>query len=206
MEKREGVHIATKRSVKTKQARRMGKRGDKSACVSTGSANTQYIKAISTLLLVAIPRLRAGATESALSGLPCTEAGRYAVRRNAGKKSPHGCRAIHAIIFPHIHRVPVIAQADDLFALRATRRFEFWRVLEFFEIVFIRTIIHVHFGLKVFAAFFAGFPIANMPFIEMVTAQCITVMVSAAAIASEGKQNIVMLVIANPIATTFGFG
>jgi len=45
-----------------------------------------------------------------------------------------------------------------------------------------------------------------MSFIKMVTAQCIAIVVSTTAVMGVGKQNIFVLVIANPIVTTFRFG
>ena len=111
---------------------------------------------------------------------------------------------VHAKIFPHVHGVFVIAQVDDLLTFRATSRLELWRVLKFFEIIFVRAVIDVHFGLKVSAAFFTGFPVARMSFIKMVTAQCIAIVVSTTTVMGVGKQNVFMLVIANPLAATFG--
>lgn len=100
------------------------------------------------------------------SKLPRTEAG----LQEHGQQSSHGRRATHAIVFPHIHGVTIISQTYNLFAFRATSRLEFWRVLKFLEIIFVRAVIDVHFGLKVIAAFFTGFPVARVSFIEMVTA------------------------------------
>jgi len=45
-----------------------------------------------------------------------------------------------------------------------------------------------------------------MSFIKMVTAQCIAIMVSTTTVMGVGKQNVFMLVIANPLAATFGLG
>ena len=86
-----------------------------------------------------------------------------------GQQSSHGRRAFHTIVFPHIHGVAIISQAYNLFTLCATGGFKFWRILKFLEIVFIRAVIDVHFGLKVITAFLTGFPIARVSFIEMVT-------------------------------------
>jgi hypothetical protein len=120
--------------------------------------------------------------------------------------SPQGCRAFHAIILPHVHRVSVISKADNLFALCATRGFKFWRVLQFFKVVFIRAIIDVYFRLKIVAAFLARFPIARMPLNMMVTAQRIAVMVPITTVMSIREQHVVVCIIANPGAAAFCSG
>jgi len=63
-----------------------------------------------------------------------------------------------------------MSETYNLFTLRATSRFKFWWILKFLEIVFICAVINVHLGFKFIAAFFAGFPIAGMSFVEMMTA------------------------------------
>ena len=97
-------------------------------------------------------------------------------------------------------------QIDHFFTFRAASWFEFWRVLQFFKVVFICPIIDIHLCLKITPAFLAGLPITRMPFVEMVAAQCVAIMVSGATVAGVRKQDILMLVIANPIAAALGFG
>ncbi|MCK6568014.1 MAG: hypothetical protein L6Q45_10040 [Anaerolineales bacterium] len=45
-----------------------------------------------------------------------------------------------------------------------------------------------------------------MPFVEVVAAQRISIMVSVTTVAGIGEQDITVRVVANPIATTFRFG
>jgi hypothetical protein len=115
-----------------------------------------------------------------------------------------GC-AIHAVILSQVHSVPIIAQIDHLFTLCATRRSELWRVRQFLKIIFIRAVVNINLGFKIITAFFAGFPIPGMSFVEMITAQCVAVMISAATVIGVREQNIFVVVITDPIATTLRF-
>ena len=99
-----------------------------------------------------------------------------------------------------------MSEVDYFFTCGAARWLEFGRVFKFFEIVFVRAVIDIHLGLEAIAAFFAGFPVARVPFIEVRTAQCIAVMVAGTTVMGIGKQDVILMVVADPIAAALGFG
>jgi len=67
--------------------------------------------------------------------------------------------AFHAVIFTHVHGKTIGAQVDHSFTFRTARWLEFWRIFQFFKVVFICSIVHIHFGLEIVPAFLAGFPL-----------------------------------------------
>ena len=112
----------------------------------------------------------------------------------------------HAVIITYVHGVTIRTKVDYLLAFRTSCRFEFGRIFQFLKVVFIRPIIDIHFSLEAIPAFLAGLPIARMPFVEMRTAQGVAIMVSVTTIASVGKQDITVCVVANPVVAALGFG
>jgi hypothetical protein len=81
-----------------------------------------------------------------------------------------------------VHGVTIITQINYLLAFRTTRRLEFWRIFEFFKVVFVCPIIDIHLCLKIVPAFLAGLPIARMPLVKMMTTEGVTVMIAGTTI------------------------
>jgi hypothetical protein len=73
-------------------------------------------------------------------------------------------------MFSHVHGVSIVAQVDDFLAFRAAGGLEFGWIFKLLKIVFICSIVNIHLGFKIIAAFPAGFPITRMSLVEVVTA------------------------------------
>ena len=75
------------------------------------------------------------------------------------------------------------------------------RVFEFLEIVLVRAVPDVHFRLETLATFLAILPAARVPFFVMITAQRVAAVVAMARISCVRKENVLVFVVADPIAT-----
>lgn len=73
------------------------------------------------------------------------------------------------------------------------------------EIELIGRIPNVHLGLKSLVAFLAVLPITGMTFMKVGCTECVSIVISVAAIVSIGERNILVLIIADPVATAGGF-
>lgn len=98
------------------------------------------------------------------------------------------------------------AQRDYLAAGGALRRFVSRRIGEGLEVVLVRAVVDVHLGLERVSTFRAILPIPGMLLIDMVAAKRVTAVIPTATVPSVGKQLVVVLVVANPIATALGLG
>jgi hypothetical protein len=94
---------------------------------------------------------------------------------------------------------------NDLPTLRAESWFELWRVLQFLEVVIVGGVPNVHLSFEGIEAFLAVFPVAFMPFIVMIPAESIMVMVPVAAVPPIRERDILIMVIAYPIPAAFRF-
>jgi hypothetical protein len=84
--------------------------------------------------------------------------------------------------------------------------FEAWWIRQFFKIVIICAVVDIHFGFKTFSALLASLPVPGMFLHEMAAAQCITTVVARAAVSSVREQDIIILIVANPLITTICLG
>ena len=123
---------------------------------------------------------------------------------NGSSLLPFDPGAIQTVIFAPAHGIATLAQVQDFPTFRTTRWLESWRIFELFEVILVRPIVDIHFGLEVIPAFLAGLPVAGMSFVEVMAAQCVAVMVSVTTIAGIGKQDIVLFVVTDPIAAALG--
>ena len=120
--------------------------------------------------------------------------------------SPIDPGTIHAIIFARLYGITTLAQVQDFAAFRAALWLECGRVFQLLEVVFIRPVIDIDFCFEVIPAFLAGLPITGMSFVEMVTAKGVAIVVAGTAVSRKGKHDIVVFVIADPVAAAFRFG
>jgi hypothetical protein len=77
-------------------------------------------------------------------------------------------------------------------------------IRQFLKIVFIGPIPHVHLGLERVPAPLTIFPVSGVPLVVVESTECISTVISAAAIMGERKDHVLVLVIANPVSATFG--
>jgi hypothetical protein len=77
-------------------------------------------------------------------------------------------------------------------------------IRQFLKIVFIGPIPHVHLGLERVPAPLTIFPVSGMPLVVVEGTDCISTVISAAAITGVGKHYIFVLVIADPVPATVG--
>jgi hypothetical protein len=120
------------------------------------------------------------------------------------KGCPAEIRTLLTEIVFTLHRIRIPTKYDHRITFGARRWLIVWRVLQLLKIVFIRTIIHIHLGLvEIVLTDRTVFPAARMIFDIVVATQRITSMISAAAIPSIREQNILILVITDPLITAF---
>ena len=84
------------------------------------------------------------------------------------------------------------------------RRFVSRRVLQFHEVVFIGAVINIRFIVKRFAALGTGLPITGMPFVVVAATKREAAVIARATIPRVGEEDIVALVVANPLAAALG--
>jgi hypothetical protein len=104
------------------------------------------------------------------------------------------------IVFPQL-RIFIFAENNDGCALGAFCRLISRRIGQLVKIILVGAIPDVIFRHEAAPAFSALLPIAVMFFVVMMGAQRVVVMVSMTAVASVGKHNVLVLVIADPILT-----
>jgi hypothetical protein len=95
---------------------------------------------------------------------------------------------------------------DDDPAFRALGWLEGWGIQQFFKIVFIGSIPHVHLGFEGVAAFLTIPPVSSVPLVVVVGTERISTVVSVATVTRVGKQNVLVLVIADPVPAAVGLG
>lgn len=88
---------------------------------------------------------------------------------------------------------------DDLTTLRAKGWLKCWRVLQFFEIVFVGAVPDVHLSFEGATAFLAVFPVASMPFVVMSPTEGVAIVISAAAVSCIREWNILAIIVADPV-------
>jgi hypothetical protein len=93
---------------------------------------------------------------------------------------------------------------NDAPACIAISRFELGWIFEFLEIVLVRAVPHVHFGLETRAAFLTILPPTFVPFVMVRTAQRVPIVIAVTRITREGKQNVIVFIVADPVAATIG--
>jgi hypothetical protein len=103
-------------------------------------------------------------------------------------------------------RITAVRQRNDRAAAGTPRWLEFRRILEDFKIVLVRSVIDVHFREAIIATFLAVLPVAGMSLLEMVATQRVTPVIAGATVARVREKHVAILIIANPLAATFGPG
>lgn len=109
-------------------------------------------------------------------------------------------------ILRSISRMAVCAQRNYLAAVGASGGFVGGRVGQHFEVVLIRALIHVHFGLERVAALRAILPIARMCFVEVVAAEREAAVIPTTTVPGVGEHHVFVLAIANPIPAALRLG
>ena len=89
---------------------------------------------------------------------------------------------------------------DHAPTLSTVRRLERGQVFECLGIVLVRAVPDVHFGLETFTTFFTVLPASRVPFVVVITTQCVAVVIAMAGIRRIRKENVLVFVDANPIA------
>jgi hypothetical protein len=84
--------------------------------------------------------------------------------------------------------------------------FEFRWVGKLLEIVFVRSVPHVHFGLETVAAFRTGLPVPIVFLIVVESTKGEADMVAPATIAGVREHDILVSIITDPLTTTRGLG
>lgn len=77
-------------------------------------------------------------------------------------------------------------------------------VLQLFEVVVVGSVPHVHLRFERGAALFARFPGTRMPFIVVIPTQGKSLMVSAATVPGIREQDVLVLVVADPVLAALG--
>jgi hypothetical protein len=101
---------------------------------------------------------------------------------------PGGTAVAPILIAPH--GVPFVTQCNHLAALGTFRGCVLRRIGQFLEVVFVRAVIHVHFGLDRIAALGPVLPIAGVFLGEMEATEGEAPMIAAATVAGEGKKSV----------------
>jgi hypothetical protein len=78
-----------------------------------------------------------------------------------------------------------------------------WRIQQLLEVIFVSSKVNVHFCLVVIAAFRAVLPPPLVSFLEMMTAECVAPVVATATVAGIREQDVLIFVVADPLAATF---
>jgi len=81
-----------------------------------------------------------------------------------------------------------------------------WRILKFLEIVLVRPVVDGHLCFGVFSALWTIFPVTRVSFRMVVPAQCESSVIPVATAASVGEQDVIVLIVADPVATALGLG
>jgi hypothetical protein len=103
------------------------------------------------------------------------------------------------------YHVSILAQRNHAATLGASGWFIFWGVLQRLEIVLIRPEIHVHLCLEAFPAQRAVFPVPRMIFVVMIAAERIMTVVPVTAVSRIREQDVLILIVTDPVVTTFRF-
>ncbi len=90
---------------------------------------------------------------------------------------------------------------DDAPAVPTVRGLKSRRIFEVLEIVFVRAIPDIHFGLETLTAFLAVLPPTWVPFMIVRATECIAVMIAVTGIPCVREKDVLLFVSANPIAT-----
>jgi hypothetical protein len=98
------------------------------------------------------------------------------------------------------------SEFDDDPAFRALGWLEGWGIQQFFKIVFIGSIPHIHLRFEGISAFLTILPVSSVPLVVVVGTKRISAVVSVAAIARVGKKDVLVLVIADPVPATVSLG
>ena len=80
------------------------------------------------------------------------------------------------------------------------------RILQSLEIVLVRAIPYVHLGFEGLSAFLTFFPLSRVSLRMMEPAQRVAVVVPVTAVLGIGEQDVLVVVVADPVSTTIGFG
>jgi hypothetical protein len=102
--------------------------------------------------------------------------------------------------------IGLLGELDYPIAFRTSGRFVRWGVLQYFEVMFIGAVIHIHLRFKRISAQRTSFPITAVFFRKVIATQCIPAMIPEAAVTGIGKKDIIVLIITDPAAATFCFG
>jgi hypothetical protein len=111
-------------------------------------------------------------------------------------------RTIPAVVFVSEHGIASLAQHDDSSAKAAVSWLIGRGILELFEIVLICSIVDVHLCLKILPASRAILPVTWMSLIMVIATKRVPAMVPVAAVPGVRKYLVLILIVANPLATT----
>ena len=115
-------------------------------------------------------------------------------------------RALPTPVFVSLSGVAPLAQHDSGLALAAFRWLVFWRILQFLEVVLVRSIRDIHLHLNVFSTLWTLFPMARVFFGMVVAAQGEPPVIPVATVPSIREQHVLIFVVADPVAATLCLG
>ncbi len=103
-------------------------------------------------------------------------------------------------------RVPFLPKCDHSLALGAACGPIFRRILKLLEIVLVCPVVDIHLCFGTVSAFWTIFPVTRVSFRVVEPAQCESPVIPAATVASVRKQDVVVLVVADPVPAALGLG
>jgi hypothetical protein len=101
-------------------------------------------------------------------------------------------------------RVAIFAKVDGCPTGCAPRGLERGRVLQLLEVIFVRPVVHVEFGFEFLAAGRASLPGARVLLGMVISAEREAPMVPVTAVPGIREENVLVLVVTDPVATAFG--
>jgi hypothetical protein len=114
-------------------------------------------------------------------------------------------RALFTKILFSLDRIPVFSQMDHRSTPGTQRRLVSWWVGQFLEVVLVRPIVNIQFGLERLSALRTFLPLPLVSLVVMIAAQGITAVVPMATVPGIREQDVLVLVIANPLPATSRF-
>ena len=99
-------------------------------------------------------------------------------------------------------RVAVFAETDDLFATNARSRRVIRRIHQLLKVVLVGAVPDVNLSREIGQAFRAALPGSGMALAVVVGAERVAPVVAVTTVPGIGEQHVLVLVVANPLATT----
>ncbi|OLS13937.1 MAG: hypothetical protein RBG13Loki_2440 [Promethearchaeota archaeon CR_4] len=110
-----------------------------------------------------------------------------------------------AEIFLPCNGIPLFSEVNDLLAFRALGRLVSGRVRQLFEVILVGAVPDVHLGFNVLPALKAILPPPRVSLVVMGRAQGIPVVIAVVAVRVVRKQDVLILVIADPLVAALSF-